>query len=152
MAALLLRLQGPPPPPPLLPQGAPKLKSCLLTPRPGREGLKTEGRWWAPGGRRVLASLAVPAGCAAGSELAFLREPGDVVATWERPLVLPCRVEGEPPVSISWQRDGLALANDSSAILMPDAPCIWPPRPPAGASPPAPTSTTAWPRTALGAW
>eukprot|EP00069_Balaena_mysticetus_P016156 bmy_09686T0 len=59
-------------------------------------------------------------GCAAGSELAFLREPGDVVATRERPLVLPCRVEGEPPVSISWQRDGLALANNSSAILMPD--------------------------------
>ncbi|XP_057410004.1 immunoglobulin superfamily DCC subclass member 3-like [Balaenoptera acutorostrata] len=60
----------------------------------------------------------LPQGCAAGSELAFLREPGDVVATWERPLVLPCRVEGEPPVSISWQRDGLALANDSSAILI----------------------------------
>ncbi|KAM9106729.1 LOW QUALITY PROTEIN: immunoglobulin superfamily DCC subclass member 3-like [Megaptera novaeangliae] len=58
-------------------------------------------------------------GRAAGSELAFLREPGDVVATRERPLVLPCRVEGEPPVSISWQRDGLALTNDSSAILMP---------------------------------
>ncbi|XP_024603862.1 immunoglobulin superfamily DCC subclass member 3 [Neophocaena asiaeorientalis asiaeorientalis] len=99
--------------------GPPKLKSCL-TPRPGREGLKTEGRWWAPGGRRVQASLAVPTGHAAGSELAFLREPGDVVATRERPLVLPCRVEGEPPVSISWQRDGLALANDSSATLLPD--------------------------------
>ncbi|XP_029082774.1 immunoglobulin superfamily DCC subclass member 3 [Monodon monoceros] len=99
--------------------GPPKLKSCL-TPRPGREGLKTEGRWWAPGGRRVQASLAVPAGHAAGSELAFLQELGDVVATRERPLVLPCRVEGEPPVSISWQRDGLALANDSSATLMPD--------------------------------
>ncbi|XP_068393687.1 immunoglobulin superfamily DCC subclass member 3-like [Eschrichtius robustus] len=67
----------------------------------------------------------LPQGRAAGSELAFLRE---------RPLVLPCRVEGEPPVSISWQRDGLALANDSSAILMPDAPCIWPPRPPAPTS------------------
>ncbi|XP_060148866.2 immunoglobulin superfamily DCC subclass member 3-like [Globicephala melas] len=100
--------------------GPPKLKSCLLTPRPGREGLKTEGRWWAPGGRRVQASLAVPAGRAAGSELAFLRELGDVVATRERPLVLPCRVEGELPVSISWQRDGLVLANDSSATLMPD--------------------------------
>nr|XP_033717543.1 immunoglobulin superfamily DCC subclass member 3 [Tursiops truncatus] len=101
-------------------KGPPKLKSCLLTPRPGREGLKTEGRWWAPGGRRVQASLAVPAGRTAGSELAFLRELGDVVATRERPLVLPCRVEGELPVSISWQRDGLVLANDSSATLMPD--------------------------------
>lgn len=59
-------------------------------------------------------------GRTAGSELAFLRELGDVVATRERPLVLPCRVEGELPVSISWQRDGLVLANDSSATLMPD--------------------------------
>ncbi|ELW47320.1 Immunoglobulin superfamily DCC subclass member 3 [Tupaia chinensis] len=30
------------------------------------------------------------------------------------------RVDGEPPVSISWQRDGLALGNDSGATLMPD--------------------------------
>ncbi|XP_032949360.1 immunoglobulin superfamily DCC subclass member 3-like [Rhinolophus ferrumequinum] len=59
-------------------------------------------------------------GCATGSELAFVREPGDVVAVRERPLVLPCQVEGEPPVSISWQRDGLALANDSGTTLMPD--------------------------------
>lgn len=43
-----------------------------------------------------------------------------MVATRERPLVLPCRVEGELPVSISWQRDGLVLAKDSSATLMPD--------------------------------
>lgn len=43
-----------------------------------------------------------------------------MVAVRARPLVLPCQVEGEPPVSISWQRDGLALANDSGATLMPD--------------------------------
>uniref|UniRef100_A0A671FDT6 Immunoglobulin superfamily DCC subclass member 3 n=1 Tax=Rhinolophus ferrumequinum TaxID=59479 RepID=A0A671FDT6_RHIFE len=67
-----------------------------------------------------MPSLAVSTGCATGSELAFVREPGDVVAVRERPLVLPCQVEGEPPVSISWQRDGLALANDSGTTLMPD--------------------------------
>ncbi|EPY86578.1 immunoglobulin superfamily DCC subclass member 3-like protein [Camelus ferus] len=56
-----------------------------------------------------------------GSELAFMQEPGNMVAVWERPLVLlPCQVEGKPPVSSSWQRNGLALANDSSATLMPD--------------------------------
>ncbi|XP_054547438.1 immunoglobulin superfamily DCC subclass member 3-like isoform X2 [Talpa occidentalis] len=59
-------------------------------------------------------------GLAASSELAFVQEPGDVVAVREHPLVLPCQVEGEPPVSISWQRDGLALTNDSGATLMPD--------------------------------
>lgn len=74
----------------------------------------------ATGGRHIQALLAVPTGHTAGSELAFVQEPGDVVAVREHPLVLPCQVEGEPPVSISWQRDGLALANDSGATLMPD--------------------------------
>ena len=51
------------------------------------------------GGWCAQASLAVPTGPIAGSELALV---------WERPLVLPCQVEGEPPMSISWRRDGLA--------------------------------------------
>ncbi|XP_064136067.1 immunoglobulin superfamily DCC subclass member 3-like [Loxodonta africana] len=59
-------------------------------------------------------------GCTAGSELAFVREPEDAVAMRDHPLVLPCQVEGEPPLSISWQRDGLVLANDSGANLMLD--------------------------------
>ncbi|XP_004388688.1 immunoglobulin superfamily DCC subclass member 3 [Trichechus manatus latirostris] len=50
----------------------------------------------------------------------FVREPGDVVAVQEHPLALPCQVEGKPPVSITWQRDGLVLADDSAATLMPD--------------------------------
>lgn len=41
-------------------------------------------------------------------------------AVREHPLVLPCWVEGEPLASISWQWDGLDLASDSGAILMPD--------------------------------
>lgn len=91
------------------------MECCLLTPRLG-----WKGRQWATGGCLIHVSLAVPTGWTTGSELAFVQEPGDVVAVRERPLVLPCQVEGEPPVSISWQRDGLALANDSSATLMPD--------------------------------
>ncbi|KAL4828926.1 hypothetical protein H8958_018662 [Nasalis larvatus] len=68
----------------------------------------------------LLLLLLPDCGHAAGSELAFVQEPRDTVAVREHPLVLPCQVEGEPPVSISWQRDGLALANDSGATLMPD--------------------------------
>uniref|UniRef100_F6WFL2 Immunoglobulin superfamily DCC subclass member 3 n=1 Tax=Monodelphis domestica TaxID=13616 RepID=F6WFL2_MONDO len=54
------------------------------------------------------------------SELAFVQEPGDVVALREHPLLLRCQVEGEPPISISWQRDGTPLGNSSGATLMPD--------------------------------
>ncbi|XP_074079551.1 immunoglobulin superfamily DCC subclass member 3-like isoform X2 [Macrotis lagotis] len=55
-----------------------------------------------------------------GSELAFVQEPVDVVALREHPLLLRCQVEGEPPITISWQRDGIPLGNNSGATLMPD--------------------------------
>lgn len=89
----------------------PKVKSCLPTPHPGQEGLKTEGRRWATGGWCAQALLAVPTGPIAGSELALVRK---------RLLVLPCQVEGELPMSISWQWDRLALTNASSTTLMPN--------------------------------
>lgn len=63
------------------------------------------------GGSGLQAWLAVPMGPVAGSELAFVREC---------PLVLPSQVEGEPPMSISWQWDTLALTNASSTTLMPN--------------------------------
>ena len=95
------------------------------------------------GGGGLQAWLAVPMGPVAGSELAFVREC---------PLVLPGQVEGEPPMSISWQWDRLALTNASSTTLMPNgflhlAVCPLP-----GASPPVPTSPTVWPRTAWCSW
>ncbi|XP_051852569.1 immunoglobulin superfamily DCC subclass member 3-like [Antechinus flavipes] len=65
-------------------------------------------------------SLPFSTGGAAGSELAFVQEPGDVVALREHPLLLRCQVEGEPPITISWQRDGMPLGNNSGATLMPD--------------------------------
>lgn len=68
----------------------------------------------------VHAVLAVPIGHTTGSELVFVCELEDMVAVWGHPLVLPCQVDGAPPMAISWQRDGLALANDSSATLRPD--------------------------------
>ncbi|KAM5295293.1 LOW QUALITY PROTEIN: immunoglobulin superfamily DCC subclass member 3-like [Glossophaga mutica] len=79
-------------------------------------------------------------GRAADLELAFVQEPGDVVAVMERPLVLPCQVEGEPPVSIPWQGDGPALANDSGAILMLGGSLHLAALPPTGASLPVPMS------------
>uniref|UniRef100_A0A4X2LJ75 Immunoglobulin superfamily DCC subclass member 3 n=1 Tax=Vombatus ursinus TaxID=29139 RepID=A0A4X2LJ75_VOMUR len=55
-----------------------------------------------------------------GSELAFVQEPEDVVALREHPLLLRCQVQGEPPITISWQQDGMPLENNSGATLMPD--------------------------------
>uniref|UniRef100_G3UI35 Immunoglobulin superfamily DCC subclass member 3 n=1 Tax=Loxodonta africana TaxID=9785 RepID=G3UI35_LOXAF len=85
-------------------------------------GLSPPARQWPALLLRLpaLVLLAVSTGCTAGSELAFVREPEDAVAMRDHPLVLPCQVEGEPPLSISWQRDGLVLANDSGANLMLD--------------------------------
>lgn len=105
------------PAPPSLPQGLPEEKSCLSPLTQAGRGSKLQG---ATGGCHAQASLAVPKGRAAGLELALVRELGDVVAVRKHPLVLPCRVDSEPPVSISWQWDGPALANDSGVILMPD--------------------------------
>ncbi|XP_043301843.1 immunoglobulin superfamily DCC subclass member 3-like [Cervus canadensis] len=78
-----------------------------------------------------------------GSELAFVRE---------RPLVLPGQVEREPPVSIFWQWDRLALTNASSTTLMPNGSLHLAACPLTGASPPVPTSPTVWPRTAWCSW
>ncbi|CAM5132512.1 unnamed protein product [Natator depressus] len=70
--------------------------------------------------RLCLAGLLLLQGCGLGrpSELAFLLEPADVIAVQERPLVLHCQVEGEPPVSISWHKDGAALGNDSHTAVL----------------------------------
>ncbi|XP_043358202.1 immunoglobulin superfamily DCC subclass member 3-like [Dermochelys coriacea] len=52
------------------------------------------------------------------SELAFLLEPADVIVVQERPLVLHCWVEGEPPISITWHKDGAVLGNDSHVAVL----------------------------------
>lgn len=41
------------------------------------------------------------------------------MAEWEHPRLLPRQAETEPPTSISWQQDGLVLANDSRAAVIP---------------------------------
>uniref|UniRef100_A0A674JJ85 Immunoglobulin superfamily DCC subclass member 3 n=1 Tax=Terrapene triunguis TaxID=2587831 RepID=A0A674JJ85_9SAUR len=52
------------------------------------------------------------------SELAFLLEPADVIAVRDRPLVLHCRVEGEPPISITWHKDGAPLGSGSHTAVL----------------------------------
>ncbi|KAI7798764.1 putative immunoglobulin superfamily DCC subclass member 3-like, partial [Triplophysa rosa] len=47
-----------------------------------------------------------------GSELAFLTEPSDVIAVRDRPLMLDCRVEGEGPITVTWNRNGAPLLTE----------------------------------------
>nr|XP_057908701.1 immunoglobulin superfamily DCC subclass member 3-like [Doryrhamphus excisus] len=48
-------------------------------------------------------------GVGGASELSFLKEPSDVIAVKDRPLMLDCLVEGEGPISITWRKDGVAV-------------------------------------------
>ncbi|XP_075763397.1 immunoglobulin superfamily DCC subclass member 3-like isoform X1 [Pelodiscus sinensis] len=70
--------------------------------------------------RLCLAGLLLLQACGLGrpAELAFLQEPADVIAVRDRPLVLHCRVEGEPPISVTWHKDGAALADDSGVAVL----------------------------------
>ncbi|XP_065430117.1 immunoglobulin superfamily DCC subclass member 3-like isoform X3 [Chrysemys picta bellii] len=70
--------------------------------------------------RLCLAGLLLLQGCELGrpSELAFLLEPADVIAVRDRPLVLHCQVEGEPPISITWHKDGAPLGNGSHTAVL----------------------------------
>ncbi|KAG7335959.1 hypothetical protein KOW79_000652 [Hemibagrus wyckioides] len=43
------------------------------------------------------------------SELAFIKEPYDVIAVRDRPLMLDCEVEGEGPITITWRRNGVPI-------------------------------------------
>ncbi|XP_028281027.1 immunoglobulin superfamily DCC subclass member 3 [Parambassis ranga] len=51
-------------------------------------------------------------------ELAFLREPSDVIAVRDRPLMLDCQVEGEGPISVTWRRNGVPVATGDKATVL----------------------------------
>uniref|UniRef100_A0AAY4CGP4 Immunoglobulin superfamily DCC subclass member 3 n=1 Tax=Denticeps clupeoides TaxID=299321 RepID=A0AAY4CGP4_9TELE len=56
---------------------------------------------------------------AAGAELSFTLEPSDIIAVQEQPLMLHCQVEGIPPITTQWWRNGTPLAqNQNSAIFL----------------------------------
>ncbi|XP_029104349.1 immunoglobulin superfamily DCC subclass member 3-like, partial [Scleropages formosus] len=46
---------------------------------------------------------------ARASELAFIREPSDVIAVRDRPLMLDCQVAGEGPITVTWRRNGVPV-------------------------------------------
>uniref|UniRef100_A0A3Q3MZ09 Immunoglobulin superfamily DCC subclass member 3-like n=1 Tax=Mastacembelus armatus TaxID=205130 RepID=A0A3Q3MZ09_9TELE len=57
-------------------------------------------------------------GVGGDSELAFLKEPSDVIAVRDRPLMLDCQVEGEGPISITWRRNGVPVATGTKAMVL----------------------------------
>uniref|UniRef100_A0A673YHZ1 Immunoglobulin superfamily DCC subclass member 3-like n=1 Tax=Salmo trutta TaxID=8032 RepID=A0A673YHZ1_SALTR len=52
------------------------------------------------------------------SELAFLKEPNDVIAVRDRPLMLDCQVEGEGPISVTWRRNGVPVPTGPKASVL----------------------------------
>ncbi|KAH1184124.1 hypothetical protein KIL84_014740 [Mauremys mutica] len=52
------------------------------------------------------------------TELAFGVEPSDDIAVQERPLVLDCQVEGIPPITITWRKNGaMIMENENTFVL-----------------------------------
>ncbi|KPP66415.1 immunoglobulin superfamily DCC subclass member 3-like [Scleropages formosus] len=56
-----------------------------------------------------LDTLGVRCIVARASELAFIREPSDVIAVRDRPLMLDCQVAGEGPITVTWRRNGVPV-------------------------------------------
>ncbi|KAF4090905.1 hypothetical protein AMELA_G00031000 [Ameiurus melas] len=72
-------------------------------------------------GRRLLAAarllgiwLAAFVGVTRGAELSFTLEPSDIIAVQNQPLMLHCQVEGIPPISTQWRRNGALLLEDEN--------------------------------------
>ncbi|XP_069507388.1 immunoglobulin superfamily DCC subclass member 3-like [Ambystoma mexicanum] len=52
------------------------------------------------------------------SELAFVMEPADVIAVRDRPLNLNCQLDGEPPISIAWHKNGVPLRSNAHTVVL----------------------------------
>uniref|UniRef100_A0A452QLD3 Immunoglobulin superfamily DCC subclass member 3 n=1 Tax=Ursus americanus TaxID=9643 RepID=A0A452QLD3_URSAM len=62
--------------------------------------------------------LPCPIGLGHSAELAFAMEPSDDVAVPGQPIVLGCRVEGTPPVRITWRKNGVELLESTHSTLL----------------------------------
>ncbi|XP_031686675.1 immunoglobulin superfamily DCC subclass member 3 [Oncorhynchus kisutch] len=51
-------------------------------------------------------------GVTSGAELSFTLEPSDIIAVQEQPLMLHCQVDGIPPITTQWRRNGVLLVVD----------------------------------------
>ncbi|EHA98475.1 Immunoglobulin superfamily DCC subclass member 3, partial [Heterocephalus glaber] len=58
------------------------------------------------------------AGLGHSAELAFALEPSDDIAVPGQPVVLGCKVEGTPPVRITWRKNGVELPESTHAALL----------------------------------
>ncbi|XP_030605768.1 immunoglobulin superfamily DCC subclass member 3-like [Archocentrus centrarchus] len=71
---------------------------------------------------KLLLLLLLEGLCCSGvlgaSELAFLKEPSDVIAVRDRPLMLDCEVEGEGPITITWRRNGVPIATGTRVTVL----------------------------------
>ncbi|KFO97832.1 Immunoglobulin superfamily DCC subclass member 3, partial [Calypte anna] len=52
------------------------------------------------------------------SELAFVVEPSDDIAVQEQPLVLYCQVEGIQPITITWRKNGMMIADSENTFML----------------------------------
>ncbi|KAL4642041.1 immunoglobulin superfamily DCC subclass member 3-like [Arapaima gigas] len=59
-------------------------------------------------------------GMASGSELSFTLEPSDIIAVQEQPLMLPCQVDGIPPITTQWRQNGKPLLEDHNYTMFPN--------------------------------
>ncbi|XP_025028830.1 immunoglobulin superfamily DCC subclass member 4, partial [Python bivittatus] len=66
-----------------------------------------------PGG-----SLDAVGNFSSSTELAFTIEPSDQIAVQEQPLVLDCQVEGIQPISITWRKNGLLVAEGEDPLTL----------------------------------
>ncbi|XP_060240867.1 immunoglobulin superfamily DCC subclass member 3 isoform X2 [Meriones unguiculatus] len=69
----------------------------------------------------LLLLLPLPApswGLGHPNELAFAVEPNDDIAVPGQPMVLGCKVEGSPPVQVSWRKNGAELPEGARSTLM----------------------------------
>ncbi|XP_003463551.2 immunoglobulin superfamily DCC subclass member 3 isoform X2 [Cavia porcellus] len=67
------------------------------------------------------------------AELAFALEPSDDIAVPGQPLLLGCKVEGTPPVRVTWRKNGVELPESTHATVLANGslliPHFWTERP-----------------------
>ncbi|KAF6130472.1 immunoglobulin superfamily DCC subclass member 3 [Phyllostomus discolor] len=66
----------------------------------------------------LLLPPAPSAGLDHSAELAFAVEPSDDVAVPGQPVVLDCKVEGTPPVRITWRKNGVELSESAHSTML----------------------------------
>uniref|UniRef100_W5K341 Immunoglobulin superfamily DCC subclass member 3 n=1 Tax=Astyanax mexicanus TaxID=7994 RepID=W5K341_ASTMX len=66
----------------------------------------------------ALLLLSTLIGLGVASELAFIKEPHDIIAVRDRPLMLDCEVEGEGPITITWRRNGIPVPTGPRVAIL----------------------------------